>query len=346
MLHKKAIAATTGPEGSYLNLLNPISQFFGNKIDRYPKFMLSLFGGDTKTAWLASKLGASGLLAAAATALARGVRHANQMSALSEVDNPAKNIRTDISTTFKGKLMPTPPKEKSKSRKERRKEKKEQKAAENIEKSAAEGIVESADPFDIPENTLRIGLPVGATILASALSYKLVDKLADTARNKALTKTIDNKRNAVRQLLMTRARVGRGTATPEEVEAAVDKANASENYIKTAGLDKRALWGWFDKFFKGSLNSAGLLAAGLLGASAIGSYKYFSMNDPNNIKYKAMKKGLKEYATQKSMITPITNVPEDAQEYFAAIDKGEKEKSTRELPEQQSTHRQLSVSID
>ena len=329
MLYKKAIAATTDSEGSYANLFNPVSQFFGDKVDRYPSFMLSLFNGNRRNAWLASKIGAAGLLAAALTAGVRGLSHIAQMESLADKDNHAKNIRTQLSTTFKGKLAPNEIEEDPK-----------------VEKTAAFQAVEDASATDIPENVLRIGLPLGAALLASALTYKAVDKLADTTRNKVLTNTINNKRNAVRQLLMTRAKVGKGNATADDVAKAVGQANAEENYIKTAGFDKKAMFEWIRKFFRGSINSAGLLAAGLLGASAIGAYRYFSQTDPNNIAYRAMKKGLKEYALQKSMITPITNVPEDAQEYFAAIDKGEKEKSTRELPEQQSTHRQLSVSID
>lgn len=64
------------------------------------------------------------------------------------------------------------------------------------------------------------------------------------------------------------------------------------------------------------------LAALALMTSWYGSHKYFSATNENNIKFKAFKKGLNEYAKTKALATPITTLPADAQEYFKAIDEG------------------------
>ena len=69
-------------------------------------------------------------------------------------------------------------------------------------------------------------------------------------------------------------------------------------------------------------------------ASAIGSYAYTSASDENNIKYKAYKKALREYAKNKSGMTPITVAPKDAPAYFASIDAAREQKpdTPRGLP--------------
>lgn len=64
------------------------------------------------------------------------------------------------------------------------------------------------------------------------------------------------------------------------------------------------------------------LAALALMTSWYGAHKYFSATNENNIKFKAFKKGLNEYAKTKALATPITTLPADAQDYFKAIDEG------------------------
>jgi hypothetical protein len=113
-------------------------------------------------------------------------------------------------------------------------------------------------------------------------------------------------------------------------------------YTKAASQNKEALIPQSVQLF-GALTSAVILA------SAIGSYAYTSAGDENNLKYKAYKKALKEYAKNKSGITPITVAPKDAPSYFAAIDAaGQKQAPTvRQQPsyDADALNKPISISI-
>ena len=81
-------------------------------------------------------------------------------------------------------------------------------------------------------------------------------------------------------------------------------------------------------------------------------YQYTKASDPSNIKYRAMKKGLNEYAKQKAGISPIT-MSDPGDEYFAYVDKGKSAPggapaSPREQPDmgEQRFNTPVSVSFD
>ena len=72
---------------------------------------------------------------------------------------------------------------------------------------------------------------------------------------------------------------------------------------------------------RGKSTYATLAGLALL-TSWYGAHKYFSATNENNIRFKAFKKGLNEYAKTKTLATPITTLPADAADYFKAIDEG------------------------
>ena len=83
---------------------------------------------------------------------------------------------------------------------------------------------------------------------------------------------------------------------------------------------------------RGATSAAGILAAAIAMTSFIGMHQYTKAGDPDNIKYKAIKKGLNEYAKQKSNMSPI-NLAEPSDAYFNLIEgkKPGKEKAAEEL---------------
>jgi hypothetical protein len=196
------------------------------------------------------------------------------------------------------------------------------------------------------ENALGMSLPIGATLLAATLAYKGVDNLAAKRRNAILDKAIANKGNAVKSLMQTRARIAKGTITEEEVMQANQAVNNDDIYIKTAAMDKTAFFDAFRSWWNGlsdnksvsgqvvqsTWQTYGLLAAALLAVSAGGAYAYYSKNDKNNIRFKALQKGLKEYAKNKAGLQPVTIIPDGAQDYFQQIDGDKKPATVREEP--------------
>jgi len=322
-MRKKAILASTD-SGSYLNLLNPLSPLMGGG-DKYPKFMADMFPGNSRAAWMASKVGAIALLAMATAGTARVIRHLDTVNQMAEDhEDPANKMRSQLGTTFAVPLgkragyvmgmndVPTP---------------------------GATAIV---------ENSVNVAAPLAALVLAAATSWKAVDHWADARRNRLLTSAIDSKSNTVRALMQARARVAKGTITPQEVDKVLKGVDDESNYVKTAA---EAAVSSDDSTLIGSGTRAGLAGFGLLlltlaAVSGVGSYKYFSAADPDNIKYKAMKQGLKNYARSKSYASPVTTIPQDAEEYFSKIDQGKKNaEDIREQPEMDATRRPISITI-
>lgn len=315
-----AVAATTGQGGSWLQLFNPISQVTGGN-DRYPEFVANMFPGNPRAAWMVSKLGAVGLLAAAMFGAARGVQHVVRTASRrgEEQDDPARKLKSQLGTTFS---MPLSPRYSSQLKK----------AAEAPKQSLS-----MPEATDIIGNTVNTGLPALAFLLMAAGAYKGADVLADKRRNKLLDDDIARKSQAVRQLMQARARVAKGTATDAEVRAALEAGSRAGEYVKTAS-DPSPVW-------RAGITGAGLLLAALGISSAVGAYKYFSAADPDNIKYKALKKGLETYAKNKAAMTPITTIPEGAEEYFKAIDEGGARKGVREQPEVSPAARPISITL-
>ena len=306
--------------GSYANTLNPISSVMKGT-DKVPEWYVNLFPNTAtgrSNAHLTFKAGAVGLLAAALVGGYRAVKHFNEMDDLEEADRPGKELASQLSTTFEGSMLP-----------------------EKQKKSAA-GRIGPDDIFSW-RNFFGTAIPIGATLLAASVAADAVDNYYDARRNKALDKAIASKENAVKQLITARARMAKGMGSRKELGEATQDLGDKDVYVKDASLDKSAMFGLNDL-----LQHFGATTAAVILASALGSYAYTAASDEDNIKYKAYKKGLKEYAKNKSGITPITIAPTDSKKYFDYIngDKAEK-KAPRELPamDLDSLNRPISISI-
>lgn len=305
-------------QGSWFNTFNPLSQVF-QKTDRLPSWWVNNMFPNTsagrRAAHITFKAGADALLAAGLIAVWRGLSHVNRMSELAKSDNPAKGMESQLSTTFAGSLDPE-------------KQKKE---------AAANG-----DPNTLPQpavfsagNALSAAIPIGAILLATSMAYKATDNYLDSERNQALGTAIKNKENILKRLIKTRSRLAKGNASDSEVRRALNSMNNDDLYVKQAS--------WFSDLFdsgrsavRGSVGGFSALSCLVLGAAAIGSYYYFSKADENNTRYRAMKKGLKEYSRVKSGFTPVAIIPTKSRKFFAEIDEEEpqtkKKKETEALP--------------
>jgi hypothetical protein len=280
--------------------------------DKYPEFVANMFPNNPRAAWLTSKAGAVALLAAAIAGGVRGVQHLNRVADMRDEDDPGQKLDSQLSTTFNVPLG--------------------KHAAEDIPKQMT--LMPDAVSLKTITNT---AVPVGATLLAAALAWKGMDTFADNRRNKLLTDAIAAKSNTMRDLMQTRARIAKGTISDADISKALGRVDDESNYVKTAAEKyPNVRRGW---------TGLGLLVLALAGASATGAYKYFSASDPGNIQYKAIKSGLQEYARNKTGMTPITTIPQDAGSYFKSIDEGAKPKSVREMNEKEDTHRPISVTL-
>ena len=307
-------------KGSYWNTINPFSGITGG-VDKVPGWYRKLFPegefGD-HASHITFKTGAVSLLAAGLVGNYRVLKHYGEMEDLEDADRPGKNLASQLSTTFAGALGS------SKKRKATKKA--------SLEKSAdpkdvGNSRVDLPDPTSMV-NMLGTAVPLGAALLAAATTYHLTDKYFDKQRSDALDKSIASKDKAIKDLIAARARIAKGTETKSDV-GLVMHDGAPSSYVKKATVTKKG-------FTTEQLTqSFGLLTAATVLASAIGSYAYTAAGDENNLKYKAYKQALKEYAKNKSGITPITIVPSDSQRYFSSIDNdknSERKKTPRDQP--------------
>lgn len=330
MMNKQAapLAATGGPDVSYLNLLNPLSPLMGGG-DKYPEFMANMFPTSPKAAWLTSKVGAIGLLAAGLFGAARLAQHANRMANLRDADDPAEKLTSQIGTTFEVPLG---------------------------KHAAFNGI--PTQSIALPDalstqNITNAALPIGAALLAAAGGWKMADYIADTRRNKALGKAIQGKSNTIRDLMRVRARIAKGLATKAEVDKVLSNVADEDNYVKTASGEGAPAWtpprqtdpDKEHNMIRAGWTGLGLLVLALAGATGVGAYKYFKAADPGNIKYDAVKRGLNDYARNKTHMTPITTIPTDAGAYFQSIDEGAKKPSPRDMPEQEHKLTPITVTV-
>jgi hypothetical protein len=315
-------------KGSYWNTFNPISSVTGG-IDRLPEWYVKLFPKTTagqRMAHTTFKAGATGLLAAGLVGGYRALRHYQDMADLEEGDRPAKGLAGHLSTTFEGDLGGEEDKKKQKKT-----------AAFFGEGRIRTGLSPSWQGF------FGTAIPMSAMLLAGGLAYKGVDSLMDKRRNAALDDAIAAKEDAIKQLIKARARQAKGTGTPKEIAEATEDLGDKDIYVKAASMDKEAILGLHDIY-----QHAGATLAAIVLASAIGSYSYTAASDENNIKFIAYKKALREYAKNKSGITPITIAPTDSTEYFNSIDGEGKQKATvREQPtvDTDDMNKPISVSL-
>ena len=197
------------------------------------------------------------------------------------------------------------------------------------DKKQKKAASEKPGPYDIvspgnftTQNLTATALPVGTFLLAAGLTYKGVDELFDKLRNKRLDKAIAEKEQAVKRLIAARAQVAKGAQSMGAASAAVAPISDNQIYTKAASQEKAAA------VIPETVQLFGALSAAVILASAIGSYAYTSASDEDNLKYKAYKKALKEYAKAKTGMTPITMAPSDSSEYFASIDAAKQQSNT------------------
>lgn len=317
-------ASTGGNYSSYGNLLNPVSQMLGGG-DRYPEFMASLLPGNPETAWMLSKLGAIGLLAASLAGSVRAVQHLDRVRGLKDTDKPAEGLKSQISTTFDVSLSPTRTGQAKKAAK-----------VKVPQAGYPKQSLSLAMPGDVWTNTVRTGVPLGVALLSAVAAWKGADYIADKRKNKVLAQMIQQKNETVKKLMQTRARVAKGLSEDKEVRAVLGADDqALDAYVKTAGAtasDSVAPKAP-GMFMRPIITGMPLLLLALATSGAVGSYKYFSRTHENNIRYSALKRGLAEYARSKANMTPVNLIPADAESYFKTLDAEPKKKIPREEPE-------------
>lgn len=305
---------------SYWNLINPLSPVMGGG-DKYPEFVANMFPGNPKAAWMVSKTGALALLAGATLATIRGVQHLSRVSRIgNDDDDPANKLKSQIATTYEVPLgkrasaMPLAP--------------------------PPQQIINLPKATSL-ENIAYVAIPTSAMLLAGTAAWHLMDNFADARRNKKLKDSIDAKTARFKDLVQLRARIAKGSVTPAEMARVLGTKNEEdEAYVKQA-RDESMTQSAMRKGLVGF--GALLLAMGVMSAGA--GYKYFSESNPDNIKYKAMQKGLAEYARAKALMSPITIIPTDADDYFKKIDEGAKPKSIREQPEPVPAVKPISITL-
>lgn len=290
-----AAAWGSSQKGSWVNTANPFSQMF-NATDRIPAKWVSMFPnteGGQRAAHLTFKAGFDAFLAAGAIALYRALQHADRMAGLAKSDSPAKGMQSQLSTTFAGSLEAAPQK-----------------------KEAA--TTELAQPAVVSVgNAMSAALPLGAVILATSLAYRATDNYLDKRRNDALDQAISSKENMLKKLIKTRARLAKGNAPERETQRALGGIDNESLYVKNAALKKK---GGFWDVIRGTAGGYAALNSLVLAAAAVGSYAYFSKADENNVRYRAMKHGLQEYARVKSGFSPVAIIPTKSRKFFSEID--------------------------
>lgn len=325
-----------GPHGSKASLFNPVSGLTGG-VDwvpqKYIDFVQKYIPGQAgaTTAHMTAKAGAMALLAAGLVGGYRTLRHVKDLGTIEAANRPGKNLSGQLSTTFAGDLSGE--------------EDKQEKAAsvKTAQDTAPVKTTEILSPGNFTtQNLTATALPIGTFLLAAGLAYKGVDSVFDKIRNKRLDRAIAEKDKAIKKLITARAQIAKGGQNIEDVNAAVAPIADKDIYTKAASQDKLAV-------IPETVQLVGTLSAAVLLASAIGSYAYTAAGDEDNLKYKAYKKALREYAKAKSGITPITVAPKNAPSYFANIDAaGQKEVPTaRQLPaiDTDALNKPISISI-
>lgn len=329
-MSRPAAAWGASNQGSWWNTAFPLSQTF-QLTDRIPEGWVNMFPnteGGQRAAHITFKAGFDALLAAGLIALYRGMNHVGRMAELAKSDNPAKGMKSQLSTTFAGSLNPEQKKT----------------AASKVDPNT----LSQPDVFSAG-NALSAAVPIGAVLLATSLAYRATDNYLDSKRNDALDEAISKKENVLKRLIKTRSRLAKGNASDSEVRRALSGMTNEDLYVKQATQQKQA--DFLDIFRDPARMTVGgfsALSCLLLGAAAVGSYYYFSKADENNVRYRAMKKGLKEYARVKSGFTPVAIIPTKSRKFFADIDEEpvEKKRKQEAAPVMESVRQEQPVLTD
>lgn len=293
-----------GESGGFnASLMNPLLPLFGGGA-KYPEVFARMFPTSPTTALLAAQ---TLFVGGAAALLAAGLRVSQEdlVEARGSKASPAGEVASSLNTTFTPKLAPTMSKGASLD-----------KAAEEKGNPPMQTVYY---PGVLDASGLAVwGIPIAASALLATAAYRATDSYLDARRNAVLKDDLERRRRALSNTIVTRARVAKGVATEDEVRRALTGADRL-SLDKSAALDKRAD-GTGSAIAGGALSLFGLLL--LLGAAGggIAAYNYVSDSDPDNIRYKAMSKGLKAYTREKALQTPVTILPSDADALFRAID--------------------------
>lgn len=138
--------------------------------------------------------------------------------------------------------------------------------------------------------------PVAAGTLGYALGSKLFDKKYDTDTNVRLKEQNALLSNLHKKIIAARALNARGKLSDDVFQSLVSEAEpllAKAAKARGTTTDDTLM------------AASGLLMSTALALSAYGAHKYFSARNPNNMKYKAINKGMKEYALNNSLMRPI-----------------------------------------
>lgn len=319
---------------------------YTGKVKVLPMFEKMIPGWDSKDPedrdsahWGAAVLqtmACAALLGAGVTGAVKGFQYIARNRGIGDSNNPAKGIKSKLTTTFDPLSVVDPgdaPEEEAEAAKQ-------ETASRNLDalrqiKTAKEEPWAVTRPSVLSGRTITsLAFPLLALGLGVAATDYVVDRVASDIESKKVMARKDRRAKLKGDLFTARAKAARGTLTQEEYDeltarVAAESEDASD-MTKTAkrGMD---MFSPFDRVknlgvFRASsepvrnlMAAVGILATAVGAASFMGSYYYTKASDPNNIQYKAIKKGLNEYAKQKSGMSPIDiGMPSDA--YFNMID--------------------------
>ena len=293
---EKPLAQTSGSGASWLStLLNPVPTVI-KTTDKYPAWLAEKASKRMGTkdnpgrgqflAYMGSKALIQGLMAFATVYGLRRLRSGIKG------DDPSSEVESQLDSTYEPEL------------------KKDAAEVPPPQAPAAPqtgiGVVGRPGPGSI-ENLAAAVVPSLALLSMAAYGWTKAGKDIKANSRAYLKDRLKRREAEFNNLLGIRAMVAKGTATREQVEDALKK---------DASMDKSAL----ATEVVGALT---LLGAAVYAGSAIGAYKYFSKSNPDNLKLKALEKGLAEYAKVRSDMTPVSIVPKDSDEFFRKIDEGD-----------------------
>ena len=275
------------PNASYWSTFNPFSQFSSsNPVDRIPEWLDKLpvnISRDTK--YLIWKATALSLLATAIVGGGRLLLHTDKVNKVRKNDAPGHKLNSQLNASFE--MSDTPKTWMPKNPEE----------CTDDSGNTEEQIKTAADWWGA-------AIPGGIAVIVGALAYAATDAWADKRKGEILKKRMEGKSNYLKDLIVARGQNARGTLTPDEYSKALLRPDFEENGVqyKEGALNKRAVDKWTDSIplFLGTIGAA------LFAVTAYGSYKYHEANNPNNIRYRAYKKGLEEYAAIRSRSNPLT----------------------------------------
>lgn len=289
------IAKGEDPNASYWSTFNPFSQLLTtNPKDRVPEWWDKYVPiSDPDTRYLAWKAAALSLLTAGVIGGGRLLLHMGKVDNVRKNDAPGHQLESQLNASFEMRdAVPPAPIAKAKNVKSEDDDEEE------------DGNEKVASQRKQSTDWTGLAIPGAIALLAGALTYAGVDAWADQRKGEILKKRTEGKSNYLKNLIVARGRNARGTLTPEELEATLNRPDfeGQAEQLKQGSLEKGAADNWSETIWP----AVGLVASALFAVTAYGSYKYHEANNINNIKYKAYKKGLEEYAAMRSQSNPLT----------------------------------------